>query len=277
MLGDVLRQEREKQNLTMHDIEERTNIRALYLEAIEAGDYKVVPGEVYLKGFIKSYSNALGLNGAEMVRVYVAEKTPAPLPVEEIVLQTDAAEAESPQQPEQAPAPRESLKVRRERRNRSHTGLFLACCAALLCAGAAYWFLRASDSGAATETANAPAKAIVQSDAAQPPAKEKVDTPKTSAKAPAPPAKKQEKPVEITAKFSGRCWISVYVDGKSALVETVAAGKTLTWKADREIKIYAGNAGAVEVLYNGKNAGKLGNAGEVVSIGFRQDGYGPTK
>lgn len=274
MLGDVLRQERERQNLTIHDIEDRTNIRTLYLEAIEAGNYKVVPGEVYLKGFIKSYATALGLDGAAMVRLYVEEKTPpAPPPVEQAPADDAAKEEAVPAPVEEAPAPRESVRVRRKRRKSSSSGLVLLC-AVLLCAGAAgYWLLGAKESGAATEQAKTPAQSAVT----QPPASQPVEEPKAPAKAPAPPEKKQEKPVEITAKFSDRCWISVYVDGKSALVQTIPAGKTLTWKADKEVKIYAGNAGAVEVLYNGKNAGKLGAAGEVVTIGFTKDGYGPTK
>lgn len=273
MFGDVLRQERERQNLTIHDVEERTNIRTLYLEAIEAGNYKVVPGEVYLKGFIKSYATALGLDGAAMVRAYVEEMNPPAPPAEETAADGGAAEEEKPAAAK-APASRESLKVRRERRKNSRSGLVAALCAALLCAGAAgYWLLGAGGSGAVTEQAKAPVKAPAQSAAAE----QSAEKPKAPAKAPAPPEKKQEKPVEITAKFSDRCWVSVYVDGKSTLVETVPAGKTLTWKADQEIKIYAGNAGAVEVLYNGKNAGKLGNAGEVVSLGFTKDGYGPTK
>ena len=249
-------------------------IRDRYLEAIEAGNYKVVPGEVYLKGFIKSYATALGLDGAAMVRLYVEEKTPPAPPVEQVPAD-DAAKAEAVPAPvEEAPAPRESVRVRRKRRKSSSLGLVAAFCAALLCAGAAgYWLLGAKEPGAATEQVQTP----VQSAVTQPPASQPVEKPKAPAKAPAPPEKKQEKPVEITAKFSGRCWISVYVDGKSALVQTIPAGKTLTWKADKEIKIYAGNAGAVEVLYNGKNAGKLGAAGEVVTIGFTKDGYGPTK
>ena len=67
MLGDILRREREKQNLTVKDVEQETSIRALYIEAIENGDYKSLPGEVYAKGFIRNYAGFLKLdnNGVE--------------------------------------------------------------------------------------------------------------------------------------------------------------------------------------------------------------------
>ena len=56
MLGDTLRREREKQGLTIKDIENETSIRSLYIEAIEKGDYDHLPSDVYTKGFIRNYA-----------------------------------------------------------------------------------------------------------------------------------------------------------------------------------------------------------------------------
>ena len=39
MIGDTLRKEREKQRMTIQDIEDGTSIRASYIEAIENGEY----------------------------------------------------------------------------------------------------------------------------------------------------------------------------------------------------------------------------------------------
>ena len=55
MVGYTLRQERERQELSIEDIEQGTSIRALYIEAIEDGEYDKLPGTVYTKGFIKNY------------------------------------------------------------------------------------------------------------------------------------------------------------------------------------------------------------------------------
>ena len=46
MLGDTLREAREKQGLTYKDIEKGTSIRALYIEYIEKGEYDELPGDV---------------------------------------------------------------------------------------------------------------------------------------------------------------------------------------------------------------------------------------
>ena len=47
-VGDILKAEREKQKLSIKDIESGTNIRSLYITAIEENKFDVLPGEVYL-------------------------------------------------------------------------------------------------------------------------------------------------------------------------------------------------------------------------------------
>lgn len=74
MLGDKLREAREKQNLTYKDIEKGTSIRALYIEYIENGNYDELPADVYTKGFIRSYANFLKLNPNELVQEFIAER-----------------------------------------------------------------------------------------------------------------------------------------------------------------------------------------------------------
>ena len=77
MLGDLLRQTREQKNLSLDDVEKGTNIRKLYIKAIEDGNYDKLPGEVFLKGFIKTYGKFLGLDGQKLIEQYKAEKNPS--------------------------------------------------------------------------------------------------------------------------------------------------------------------------------------------------------
>jgi len=69
-LGEYLRRIREAKEISLNDIQDITKIRYSYLEAIEAGNLEVIPGEVYQKGFIVSYANALGLNSQEVLQKY---------------------------------------------------------------------------------------------------------------------------------------------------------------------------------------------------------------
>ena len=74
----------------------------------------------------------------------------------------------------------------------------------------------------------------------------------------------QSKPVVITAKYTEQCWTSVTSDGKNIYEGTPQSGDTITWEAQKNISITAGNAGGIDIISNGQSVGKLGAKGEVV-------------
>ncbi|MFC4775325.1 RodZ domain-containing protein [Paenibacillus sp. GCM10023252] len=78
-LGALLRRAREEHGLTLDDVQETTKIRKRYLEAIESGDHSVLPGSFYVRAFIKNYSEAVGLNPDEVLRLYQHEVPSAPV------------------------------------------------------------------------------------------------------------------------------------------------------------------------------------------------------
>jgi cytoskeleton protein RodZ len=69
-VGEILRRTRLHYNQTLPDIERALRIRASQLEALETGNYALLPGRVYVIGFIRSYSEYLGLDGDKMVGLY---------------------------------------------------------------------------------------------------------------------------------------------------------------------------------------------------------------
>jgi cytoskeletal protein RodZ len=79
-LGDVLRTAREQRGYTLEDVQDITKIRKRYLEAIETGDYKVLPGSFYVRAFVKTYAETVGLDAEEVLRLYQQDlpKTAAP-------------------------------------------------------------------------------------------------------------------------------------------------------------------------------------------------------
>ncbi len=72
-LGALLRKAREQRGYTLDDIQETTKIRKRYLEAIETGDYKVLPGSFYVRAFVKTYAETVGLDAEEVLRLYQKE------------------------------------------------------------------------------------------------------------------------------------------------------------------------------------------------------------
>jgi len=60
-VSDQLRQAREAQNLTIHQVAEVTKIRTDHIRALEEGNYDIFSAPVYIKGFIRSYATMLKL------------------------------------------------------------------------------------------------------------------------------------------------------------------------------------------------------------------------
>lgn len=87
-LGQRLKEARLQKGLTLDDVQELTKIRKRYLEAIEAGDYQVLPGSFYVRAFIKTYAEAVGINGEELMEIHHKEVPgPATDPTIEPVIQ----------------------------------------------------------------------------------------------------------------------------------------------------------------------------------------------
>lgn len=69
-VGELLRNTRLKKGKTLGDVSKDLCIRKVYLEAIENLDTKNLPQMPYGLGFVRSYSEYLGLNSARIVQAY---------------------------------------------------------------------------------------------------------------------------------------------------------------------------------------------------------------
>lgn len=76
-IGRRLKARREELGLSLEQAQAETKIRRRYIEALESGNEAAIPGEVYLKGFLRFYGNFLGLDGAVLVREYRERKEAA--------------------------------------------------------------------------------------------------------------------------------------------------------------------------------------------------------
>lgn len=69
-VGEILRRARAHYGLSLMDVEQALRIRASQLEALEMMDMNRLPGRVYAIGFVRSYSEFLGLDGGRMVHLF---------------------------------------------------------------------------------------------------------------------------------------------------------------------------------------------------------------
>ena len=75
-IGDTLREARMRQRLDIADLEARTKIRAKYLRALENEEFGMLPGPTFVKTFLRTYAEALGLDPHVLVETYRASYEP---------------------------------------------------------------------------------------------------------------------------------------------------------------------------------------------------------
>lgn len=69
-VGEILRRGREHYGQTLEEVEKNLRIRAIQLHALETGNLEALPGKAYALGFVRSYSEYLGLDGEKMVQLF---------------------------------------------------------------------------------------------------------------------------------------------------------------------------------------------------------------
>jgi cytoskeletal protein RodZ len=237
-LGDRLRHYRQKQNLSLQTIAEKTLIPVRLLVAIEDGKLDQLPEPVYVQGFIRRYADAIGLDGAEFASIF-----PAQLPLRM-----------------SRPSWRKSIQAQLR-------PLHLYVIYLLLVMGSV------SSLSYVLSRSTQPMVSMVPSQPGQS-TKTGPQTPSASpspgAIAPQTPSSPSvaQKPVRISLTLIAQSWIEVVVDGKPAFEDTLPEGSQRTWVADKQLKLRAGNAGGVIVTFNDGQAKPLGPPGSVEEVTF---------
>src|SRR4051812_20893200 len=144
-LGSELRAARESRDLTLEQAEHQTRIRAKYLEALEEGNYSILPSAVQTRGFLRNYARFLTLDADMIIARYDAlqggrrrRKSPPPAVSEDPTMASPSRRAKeihavlvkppagSPPVEPQLQEPRRGLQI---------TGILLGGVALLILAG----------------------------------------------------------------------------------------------------------------------------------------------
>lgn len=263
-LGAHLRQTREARGLTLEDVEKATRIRARYLAALEAGEIEALPTPVQARGFLRNYSQYIGLDPDETLGRLESELAQragrGPL-----AALTRARTAARRAPPNQAGAPNGALgrapRVASSRLTRWLTADVII--GGILIAALAGFFLwgSANLAGTALEpTPEAPTLApIVPTDF--PTATFVAEV--TAASTPPPPLELYTT-VNVTVTVTQRTWFRVLVDGKQAFEGIAAPGVAHGFVGAEQVEILTGNGAGLQVVFNDRVEGALGQFGEVV-------------
>lgn len=73
-VGECLKRKREELKISIKDLSDELRIKPDYLENLEENNYEKLPPDVYVKGFIKSYSELVGFSSEKMIELFKKER-----------------------------------------------------------------------------------------------------------------------------------------------------------------------------------------------------------
>lgn len=226
-LGGQLWVKRTEQGLSLDEMVVSTMIPRRLLQAIEEGNLDDLPEPIYIRGLIRQFADALGLDGAEFAKTFPVGSNRVNLT------------------PGWKPTPFGQLL--------RPFHLYVLYIALIVCSVSGLSQLL---NNAAIEANNSEGteKAQIQPKQTQPEL-QAVSNMSTNGQA-----------VQIGVTLKEKSWIRVVADGKTQFEGELPQGTQRTWKAQDQLTVRAGNAGAVLVSVNKEQAKPMGDAGKVKEV-----------
>ena len=276
--GDKLKREREMRGVTLNEISESTKIARRHLEALESEDFASLPGGVFNKGFVRAYARFIGIDEDQAVADYSAVNEEATPPEDQFPLEVH-------EKPNRELNPRKSQLPM----------IAAAVALVLVVAGSIMWRSKHQHRGgvlpavaAATSDSNDQAQAAQESEQASPEAareksrlvhvREKVargepqKEPEPAASAAPEKRLTAQNSFFVIIKAKEDAWISVMADGRRVSHGILKADKERLFRAAKQIVVKTGNAGGIDVYFNGKPLGAIGNESEARTLMFTPTG-----
>lgn len=275
-ISETLRQARLRSGVDLNLLAAKTKINPRYLQAIEQGEFDKLPGGVFARMFIKQYADAVGLDGASFAEEF-QRVAPSfgynPPDVQKIV------DTRVNFQPTVAGFSSVSDRARNDRVTSMLSSLIWVVAAILVCAGAYYALAHLPNQmqeAAAHPPAKVPVKAAPQTPAAPPAAAPatpeaktpEAKTPEAQASTTPAPAPTAAEPIQIALNATDVVWVTAIADGKTVISEALQPGATKLVSAAKGARLTLGNAGGVDITFNGKKLEPFGPKGQVRTIDF---------
>ena len=242
LAGALLREARERSGRTLAECAVALRARAGQIEALEQGDLSHFGGDVYARGFLRSYARLVDVDSERVLELHGQD--PA---------------FSGPVLP-----PREPLRTRRD-----PPGWLVGLVGLAVVVGVVVAVLGVG--GSRVPTAIAPSDPAL--DAPGPSVLPPVAEPSPAPSSPEPEPQPIGPPVDVVLTFEAASWLEVLVDGVAVEPGVlVAAGETLRFSGQELVSLRLGNAGGVRVELNGEELGAAGRPGEVLLIGLGPDG-----
>lgn len=247
-LTDEFKSHREKKEISLQLIHNKTRIDIKYLKAIEDGNFDVMP-QVYLRAFLKEYAKSIDLDPEETLRNY--EKAAAGLYgiEEEVEHEADKSKKEGKQEKKKLVYTSENVRGVEEPSAKKNNNLIIgfAAAGAVIAVAVLFFILTKSEPEIIKEN---PYEEILEETADRFESTEDVSDEIVDSIS-----------LKITTKDSS--WIRLLIDGKGEQEFIMRPNNQKNFKAAREFTLLTGNAGAIELFLNNKKLEIDGQQGSI--------------
>ena len=248
--GEELAQARMAKGISLIDISAETRINLKFLEAIERGQFKILP-QTYVRAFLREYALGLNLDPKDVLQRYNSvQQEGHPQKSDEVVTQHISPQTRM----STGDIKNQLLKLSPLQRNLAF-GIFLVVIVVLVIVLAN--MKKESDSAKPVAEISFD-RVIRETEAASiPPPSAAIDS--------VPVFKAQQKDslrLEITTLDS--VWISLLIDDTKGVEYLFAPNRKHMWVAKERFVVTMGNAGGATFRLNGKDIGSLGKRGAIV-------------
>jgi cytoskeletal protein RodZ len=274
-VGQILRNERLRQLLTLEEVSASTRISFKNLDAIENDDLKQISSQFFYRSFVRQFADRLGL---EFSTVSAAVESSANSLPRALIPGEDGA-----------PLPRvPALRLNRKIDSRWVSSvatlvLVIAGCTSV----SALWHASKSAAGRAS-IQQLMSRFEINWSRASSPSKPQQGTPQAAQVPDTKPQPTQATPEvplansmapDSTAGFQievsaiERTWLSIVSDGRQVYSGILKTDESKTLEVRESARIKTGNAGGVDVVFNGKEIGTLGPKGQIRTVVFTKNNY----
>ncbi len=248
-VGEILRRTRMHYGQELPQIETILRIRASQLEALEQGDLSKLPGRVYAIGFVRSYSEYLGLDGDKMVHLFKTQYGAKPKRPD-LTFPVSAAESKVPG----------LITI-----GGSLFGLLV------LVGFISYVVFPPAEKASVpsvpeklTQSQLNEAPSLVEQQSPAPAAEQSQSATAETAEPQPPPVTQLQPGNRIVLEIVDSSWVEIRnADGAAILRQVLKPGDVYAVPEEPGLIMATGNAGGIKVKLDGKEIGVLGNPGQI--------------
>jgi cytoskeleton protein RodZ len=272
-LGSLLKKAREERHIDLDEAFRVTRIRRHTLEAMENEQWDKLPSQVFVKGFLKTYAEFLGLD-KEMILAHYQRISPF------------------------EKGKSGTLKHVRPSARRRYLGIIISLLALAFIASIVYLNTRdisvvekssqylgtqapvekeegaieekggIEQGGRETPLGSSRDEEGLEEEQAAPPPPTSIEETEVGGDVTAEGEEAEKPPPRfiLTANVKERTWIAIYVDEKPLKEYLFQPGQRFRWTAEKGFDILIGNAGGIDFFLNNREIGNLGAEGQVLRL-----------